>query len=86
MIVLSNESGDCYQTSNFHSGLMSYDPQCSLKLLPWFNRASHLAPLKYSQYHYQVYQICIYQRLIYILRLSLKGKGNIFIIDKPQAK
>lgn len=46
---------------------------------PGVSTDNHFAPLKQSEYHYQAYQICIYQKdlFTYLLRPSLNGKGNI---------
>lgn len=55
---------------------------------PGVSTVSHFAPLQYSQYHYQVYQICIYQKdlFTYLTYAVSKWQREHFIIDKPQAK
>lgn len=47
---------------------------------PGASTVSHFAPLKYSQYHYQVYQIYIYQKELftYLLRPSPSKQGTFY--------
>lgn len=66
MVVLSNESGDCYQTANLViQDLSAMIHNAHSDCFAGVSTVSHFAPLKYSQCHYQIYQICIYQTYLH---------------------